>query len=107
MALTRPVSSAYRFDAAVRFAADAPGKFAFVKSALAGSLLSTPNEIDGRSDEFFAQMSYCVNDPPTLRLCDPRSQLIVSSTSRLLALRDCGAAPALGLVSPEPTDGNV
>src|SRR5512143_494290 len=50
-------------------------------------------------------MSYCVNEPPTLKLCDPFSMFTVSATSRLFALRDWGEAVAPGLVSPEPTDG--
>src|SRR5689334_11607328 len=107
MLLTRPVSSAYRFAAAVRLFADAPGKLALVNSPLAGSLLSTPKLIVGSSDEFLAQTSYCVNDPPRLRLCDPRSSVTVSSSSSVFALRDCGDAVAPGLVRFDPTLGNV
>src|SRR5215831_13772122 len=73
----------------------------------AGSLPATPKVTVGSSDEFFAQMSYCVKVPPRLRLCEPLSQLTVSSTSRLLALRDCGAALLVcGLVSCVPMLGN-
>src|SRR4029079_3823782 len=101
----RPVRSAYRFDAAVICAADAPGKLPWLKIAFAGSFDRTWKFTVGNSEEFLAQMSYCVKEPPRLILCDPFSQLRVSSTSRLFALRDCGAALALGLVRVAPTDG--
>src|SRR5438094_10083306 len=85
---------------------DAPWKFAAVNSPLAGSLVSTLNEICGTSIEFFAQMSYCVNVPPMLMLCAPFSQVRVSSTSVLFALRDCGEGAGPGLCRLELTDGN-
>src|SRR5258708_12192235 len=104
---TRPVNSAYRLAAAACCPAEAPGRLAAPNKGAAGSLVRMPMLTVGNSDEFLAQMSYCVNDPPRLMLCDPFSEVSVSSTSMLLALRDSGIAPALGLVSPQPTDGKL
>ena len=92
--------------AAVRFALEAPGRFAAVNRPVAGSPLTVPKVIDGSSDEFFAQMSYCVKLPPIEKLCFPLSHVRVSSSSTLLALRPCGDAVALGLVRFCPTEGN-
>ena len=78
-----------------------------MNSELAGSLDSTWKLIDGTSVWFFSQMSYWVKDPPTLTLCDPRSQFTVSSSSTLFALRDCGVGAGAGLVNVEPTDGKI
>src|SRR5262245_25453506 len=106
MELTRPVSSAYNRPAAVMFVADAPGKFAAVNRPLAGSVVSVSKLTLGTSVWFFAQMSYCVNDPPKLRLWRPFSHVSVSSTSRLFALRDCGAGAGPGLVNAVLIVGN-
>ena len=81
----------------------APGKFAvFENMAVAGSPVTTPKETDGTSAEFLPQYVYWVNDPPIVMLCRPLSQLTVSSTSRLDALRDCGEGAALALVRAVP-----
>src|SRR2546421_394225 len=90
------------------FAVDgAPGKFAAANIALAGSFDNTWKLIDGTSLTSLAQMSYCVKEPPKLRLCEPFSQFNVSSISRLFALRDWGRKPPSGAgpVRPEPTLG--
>src|SRR4029079_12053593 len=90
------------------FAADGdPGKFDATNMAFAGSFPSTWKLIDGITLTSLAQMSYCVNEPPKLKLCEPLSQLIESSSSRLFALRDWGRHPphGAGPVSCEPTVG--
>src|SRR6476659_7026169 len=88
-------------------AADAPGKLPPTNSALAGSFDSVWKLIDAMIRSSFAQVSYCVKEPPMLRLCEPFSQLTVSSSSRLLALRDCGRNPpnGAGPVRADPTLG--
>src|SRR5206468_4595477 len=83
MAMILPVRRAYKFCAAVRLAADAPGKLAGVKRLLAGSLGTTPKNTLGTCVTLFTQTSYCVNEPPRLRLCSPLSQVTVFSISRL------------------------
>ena len=106
IAMILPVSRAYRFDAAVILAADAPGKLPAVKRLLAGSLVTMPKNTLGTCVTLFTQMSYCVNEPPRLMLCSPLSQVTVSSTSRLLALRDDGPGFGAGFVNCVLTVGN-
>jgi hypothetical protein len=56
--LIRPVSSAYRFSAAVNVADGAPGKFAALNIANAGSELTMPKLALGITVWFFNQTVY-------------------------------------------------
>jgi hypothetical protein len=50
-----------------------------------------------------SQTSTCVREPPKLRLCGPFSQLNVSSTSHVYALRELGVGALLAsLMSKAP-----
>src|SRR6185437_16361170 len=87
--VTRPVNTPYRFLASVRFCAEAPGKFAVVNSAFAGSLVvSTPNEIAGTAVWATDQLFSRSNVPPNVKLCWPLSQLSVSFKSQCDAFRE-------------------
>src|SRR5919197_4143618 len=97
--LTRPVRSAYRFCAAVRFAAEIFGKLAALNIAFAGSLVIRPNAILGVRFEFFIHTEYRVADAPIVTLCAPFSHVTLSSNSSEVALRDCGEGALPGDVS--------
>src|SRR5712691_8694953 len=85
---TRPVRIAYRFRALVRVAVEAPGKFAVVNSASAGSLLAIPKLMVGTCVWFRSHTSACVNSIPKLRLCDSRTQFSVSCATLVEASRE-------------------
>src|SRR5262245_26560518 len=106
----RPVRSEYRAPAAVSCVWLAPGKFAAVNKLFAGSEVMRPKLIVGTMFWFFAQIVYCVNEPPIVKLCDPFNHVSVSSASVAVALRDDGDAPppvGFGPVNSEPTVGKV
>src|SRR5438445_9987179 len=92
----RPVSSAYRFWAAVTCVADAPGKFVALNMASAGSPCVTAKVTLGTRVWSFAHSVYCVYDAPIVKLCAPFSQVTVSSNSSDVALRDDGVSVLLG-----------
>ncbi len=102
---TRPVSSAYSARAFVRSALAAPGKFASVNIAFAGSLVvSTPRVICGTMFWFFIQPLVRVNDSPNCSECFPTSQLTVLSRFQLLPLRlECVRL----VVAPVSADADV
>src|SRR5437773_2657063 len=114
--LMRPVSSAYRFWAAVRVADEAPGKFVALNIADAGSLGRTAKFAVGSSVWFLAHNVYWVTEAPMVKLCAPLSQVTLSSTRSAVAFRDDGVgvfgalvvllAPP-GDVSWLPTEGNA
>src|SRR5437773_852154 len=103
----RPVTNAYRFCAAVSCAADAPGKFAALNIADAGSPCVTANVTLGTSVWFFCQRVYCVYDAPIVKLCAPFSHVTLSSNRSAVALRDEGTSVLLGDWSVCPTDGKL
>src|SRR5579872_302216 len=107
-ALTRPVSSANRFDAAVSCEAEAPGKFAAENSPFAGSVGCTAKLIDGTIVEFSSHTLYDENWAPIVMECAPFSQVTLSVMSSVVALRDCGAGFEMrGPVIAESTFGKL
>ena len=112
MVVTRPVKSAYSVRAFVRSAFAAPGKFAVVNMAFAGSLAaSTPNAICGTMFLVFIQPLVRVNDSPNCSECLPTIRLTVLSRFQVLPLRlECvrlvvapvRAGPALGNTRSKP-----
>src|SRR5437899_1721866 len=103
----RPVSSAYRFWAAVNCVADAPGKFVALNIASAGSPCVTAKVTLGTSVWSFAQSVYCVYDAPIVKLCAPFSHVTLSSNKSAVALRDEGTSVLLGDWSVLPTEGKL
>src|SRR5579864_6712716 len=107
-ALTRPVSSANRFDAAVNCDAEAPGKFAAENSPFAGSVGCTAKPIVGTIVEFCSHTLYDENCAPIVIECAPFSQVTLSVTSSVVALRDCGDGfEIIGPVIVESTFGKL
>src|SRR5436309_2696988 len=88
--------------ALLRSVADAPGKFAVVNIALAGSLVSTPKLIVGTSVWALYVSVTQLYFPPKLSECAPRVQLKVSVISRIRGLRRVGADMAVGPLIPAP-----
>jgi hypothetical protein len=78
--------------------ADAPGKFAVVNIADAGSALTMPKEIVGTLVWLSSQTPTCCQEPPAATLCDPFVQLNVSPNSKFGAARFEGAELAVGFV---------
>ena len=79
--VTRPVSSPYSSRASVSWPADALGKLAVVKRPFAGSFVAlNPSWMPGTICCAFSHAVARRNDPPTLTLCRPLSQVSDSST---------------------------
>src|SRR4029079_16530948 len=55
----------------------------------------------------FSQIWNCENDPPIVKLCDPLSQVTVSSAVTSVALRDEGEVVPPRAVKSEPTVGKL
>ena len=101
IAVIRPVRSPYRARASVMFWVEAPGRFVVENMALAGSkFVSVPNVICGTALHTVRAWLTCMNDPPKLRLCVPRSQLIVLSIFQLVVLRSSRPVRFPGEVRP-------
>jgi hypothetical protein len=80
------------FRASVSAAVDAPGKFAELNIALAGSLVwSTAIVSVGTSSQRCWLWVSCRNDPPNEKLCEPLSQFSVLSIFQLTVFRGPGA----------------
>src|SRR6188474_2012331 len=106
MDVTRPVSRAYRARALFRSPLDEPGKFAAenMPASSAGSCAAMPKPMLGTVFQLSAQSSRRVKLPPNDMLCDPFSQLNVSSMEYGIVLRCDGpaAAPGCAAVRSKP-----
>ena len=83
------------------FCVEAPGRFAVVNMAFAGSkFVSVPNVICGTAFQTVRAWLTCMNEPPKLRLCVPRSQLSVLSMFQFVVLRSSRPVRFPGEVRP-------